>query len=136
MLCGTKLFVLLVVVVGVCSAEEKFRNLQIPQDLGTPAVSLWFLCSWTWVWQEGFLKFQCLFGGGSPCTSEDYKKGSEYREKYIKDRVNGYVDEDVAPPSCLKTKDCAKDVSEAYEKKREEKYQEIYEQLKKANHLN
>ncbi|KAL5285830.1 hypothetical protein ACFFRR_007486 [Megaselia abdita] len=108
--------VVLVLFVGVALGEDTpvFRNLQIPQDLGTPA---------------------CLFGP-KPCTPEDYKKGSEFRENFIKNMVNRYVDEDVKTPACLATKDCAKDVVETYNQKREILFKEIHDEIKKANHLN
>lgn len=77
---------------------------------------------------------QCIHTGVK-CTKEDYDKGEESRQNYIKEMVNRFVDEDVKAPACLKTEDCAEDVVEAYKKQREEIFKEIHDEVKKVNRL-
>lgn len=127
--------VLLFVVVGVALAGP-IRNLEIPQDLGTPLVSLTFFVFFLNVQaNEHFL--QCIYEHiDSPCTHEDYEKGIELREEYIKEMANKYANEDVPAPACIETNDCAEGLFEAYKKEHQERFKEIVSKIKKANKLN
>lgn len=56
-------------------------------------------------------------------------------EKFINIMVNEFVDEDIKEPACLKANKCAKYLKLAYNKKREERFNEILREVKRVNRL-
>lgn len=121
--------VFLLVIVGVALAEFT-RNLQVPQDLGTPTVCIIL----KWFKKKFNCSIQCMYGT-NPCSDEDYDNAAKFRETFIDDMVNKFVDEDVQPFPCFTTKSCSKDEINDYNSKRAGRFQVIYSDLMTVNHL-